>query len=51
MSFSQFCKMVRENEWTVDEIRCNVQPTEEILEAMEVVGLDKWEEYVTRMTN
>lgn len=48
MQYNAFLKLVAENRWTLADLRCEVRPSEELLEVMGQVGLDRYEEFVTR---
>ena len=49
MTYKDFCQTVAEHGWTVADLRCdNAPPSEELLEIMDVLGLDKYEAFVVR---
>jgi hypothetical protein len=46
--FVAFQALVTEQGWTLGQLRCDAPPTEELLEAMDRIGLATWEKYVLR---
>ncbi|WLD14671.1 hypothetical protein [Planctellipticum variicoloris] len=44
-SFSQFCDFVRTKKWTIAEITCEHPPSEELMQFIGCIGLDKYEEW------
>jgi hypothetical protein len=48
MRYEAFVRLVAKKGWTLGQLRCDVRPTEELLEAMTTIGLDRWERFVLR---
>lgn len=48
MSYTTFCQRINAAGWTCEQLRCDVQPSEELLEFMDEVGLLRYERYVRR---
>ena len=40
MEYTQFVNQVKQNGWSISELRCDVRPTNEILQFIETVGAD-----------
>lgn len=49
MTYQQWRALVWANGWTIAQLRCDERPSQEMLAAMDVVGLDAWERYVARL--
>ncbi len=49
MTFREFVEMVALHRWTMAQLRCDVPPSEALLEAIDEVGADRWERYVLRL--
>lgn len=50
MKYEEFKKLVKEKCWTIADLRCdNAPPTEELLEVMDQMGLEKYERYVLKL--
>jgi hypothetical protein len=48
MRYSQFVDLVRARGWSVPQLRCDVTPTQEVLDLMDNIGLEKFEDFVMR---
>ena len=48
MNYAAFKKAVLSSGWTVAQLRCDVPPTADILDLMDVVGLNKYEKFVLK---
>jgi hypothetical protein len=48
-AFIEFKSLVIEEGWSPAQLRCDVPPTPELLEAMGRFGLEDWERYVLRL--
>jgi hypothetical protein len=46
-AFAEFRWLVNEAGWSPEQLRCDVPPTEDLLEAMGRFGLEDWERFVT----
>ena len=49
MTYAAWKTMIAAAGWTFAQLRCDVPPDAEMLEAMDTVGLDVWEHYVLRL--
>jgi hypothetical protein len=48
MTYKQFLALVAKQGWTLAQLRCDEPPTPELLEALDRIGLNRWECYVRR---
>jgi hypothetical protein len=49
MTFNQFERMVQDQGLSLSELRCDVAPSEAVLEIMDRIGLDRYEQFVMRL--
>jgi hypothetical protein len=49
MRYEAFKMLVAANGWTLAQLRCDEPPADDLLEAMDEVGLGAWEKYVLRL--
>ncbi len=49
MSYRKFVDLAEYHGWTLAQLRCDERPESAMLNAMDRLGLDRWERYVTRL--
>ncbi len=49
MNYGTWRKQVFAARWTMAQLRCDVPPSQEMLDFMEEVGLDYWQKFVQRL--
>lgn len=40
MKYVEFCEIIRQNRWSMPQLRCDVRPSNELLNFIETVGAD-----------